>query len=111
MVGVTPIVPICVQIASTSNAPATPPSKITDSTASAFGIMVITTRAPAAASGADPATIAPASASGSVTSADRSHTVVLSPAASSRRAIAEPMMPVPSTATRMSAFWLSVVAI
>ena len=51
------------------------------------------------------------SASGAVAPGERSHTVVGSPAAARLRAIAEPMMPVPSTATRT--FWRrpSVVAI
>ena len=46
------------------------------------------------------ATTAPASDSGAVAAGDRSQTVVGSPAATRLRAIAEPMMPVPSTATR-----------
>ena len=61
--------------------------------------MVITTRASLTAAVGDVAAVAPACASGAVASGDRSHTVVLSPAASRLRAIAEPMMPVPSTAT------------
>ena len=62
---------------------------------------MITTLAPATASAADGATRAPASASGAVADADRSQTVVASPAAIRFLAIAEPMMPVPSTATRV----------
>lgn len=61
--------------------------------------MVITTRAFRTASRGDTAASAPASASEATADADRSHTVVLSPAATRLRAIAEPMIPVPSTAT------------
>ena len=61
--------------------------------------MVMTTWAPSTASAADAATRAPACFSGSVASRDRSHTVVRSPAPMRLRAIAEPMMPVPSTVT------------
>jgi len=60
--------------------------------------MVMTTRASRTASEADPAIRAPASANGVVAAADLSHTVVGSPAASRLRAIAEPMMPIPTTA-------------
>ncbi len=73
---------------------------------------MITTSAPSTASAADAATTAPAAASVSVASGDRSHTVVRSPAASRLRAIAEPMMPVPSTATLVAARpGLSVIAV
>src|ERR1700735_2679833 len=60
--------------------------------------MVITTLASLTASEGEAATAAPASASGAVASGDRSHTVVLSPAATRLRDIAEPMMPGPRTA-------------
>jgi hypothetical protein len=96
---VTPIVPICAHTAPWANACAAPSPKITDSTTSAVGSMVITTRPSPAASRAVAATWAPALASGAVAWSDRSHTVVRNPAASRLRAIAEPMMPVPSTAT------------
>ncbi len=98
VVAVTPMVPICDHTAPGANG-GRPSANITDSTASASGSMVITTRAARIASGTEAAATAPAAASGAVASADRSHTVVGSPAASRLRAMAEPMMPVPSTAT------------
>ena len=61
--------------------------------------MVITTPASRTASRADAATTAPASASGAVADDDRSHTRVFRPAATRLRAIADPMMPAPITAT------------
>jgi hypothetical protein len=64
--------------------------------------MVMTTLAPATASAGVSATRAPASARAAVGAVDRSHTVVGSPAARRFLAIADPMMPVPSTATRES---------
>jgi hypothetical protein len=106
MVSVTPIVPICAHTAPGANASATPPSKTTEVTTPAVGSIVITTRASLTASAADAATRAPAPASGAVADADRSHTVVSSPAAIRLRAIADPMIPVPSTATGS---WLSLI--
>jgi hypothetical protein len=103
LVPVTPIVPIWAHTAPSASASATPPSSITEVTTSAVGSIVITTRAPATASRAEAPTRAPASASEAVAAADRSHTVVRWPAAISLRAMAAPMMPVPSTATRASA--------
>ena len=60
---------------------------------------MITTPASRTASRADAATTAPASASGAVADDDRSHTRVFRPAATRLRAIADPMMPAPITAT------------
>ena len=96
-----PIVPICAHAAPPANAPDTSSSKITEVTTSGVGSMVMTTPASRTASAGVAATSAPASASGAVAEADRSHTVVRSPARSRLRAIAEPMMPVPSTAVRV----------
>ena len=101
VVAVTPMVPICAHTAPGANG-GRPPANSTDSTASASGSMVITTRASRIASGTEAAGTAPTAASGVVASGDRSHTVVGSPAATRLRAMAEPMMPVPSTATRCS---------
>src|SRR5579859_2649094 len=98
-VSATPIVPICPHTQPSGRASATPLLNITDFTTSAVGSMVITACAPVTASAADGATTAPASASGLVAAADPSQTVVSSPAATRLRAIAEPMMPVPSTVT------------
>jgi len=95
----TPIVPICAHTQPSANAPATPPSKMTDSTASAVGSIVITTPASRTASRAGAATTAPASAKEPVADDDRSHTCVVRPAAIRLRAIADPMMPAPITAT------------
>jgi hypothetical protein len=95
----TPIVPICAHTDLSANAPATPPSKITDSTASAVGSIVITTSAFRAASLADGAATAPAAASEAVAVADLSQTRVFMPAATRFRVIADPMIPAPSTAT------------
>ena len=112
MVASTPIVPICAHTAPSGSRCATPSPNITDCTAAAVGSIVITTSAPATASAADAATAAPASASAAVACGDRSHTVVRSPAAIRLRAIAEPMMPVPSTATLFAACpGLSVIVI
>src|SRR5580704_19085759 len=94
-----PIVPISAHTHPSANASATPPSKITDSTASSVGSIVITTSASRTASGAVGATTAPAAASGEVAAADRSHTRVFRPAATRLRLIADPMIPAPSTAT------------
>src|SRR6202453_3347552 len=96
-VALTPIVPICTHTAPGANGGG-PPANITDSTTSASGSMVITTWASLIASDAEAAATAPAAASGAVAAADRSHTVVGSPAVTRLRAMAEPMMPVPSTA-------------
>jgi precorrin-4 methylase len=93
-----PIVPICAHTAPSANAAAAA-VKTTEFTTSAVGSMVITTRASRTASCGEAATSAPASASGAVASLDLSHTMVRSPAAARLRAIAEPMMPIPSTAT------------
>ena len=106
-VGSIPIVPICAHTACGANDSATRPSKMTDSTTAAVGSIVITTRASLTASAADGAACAPTAASVAMTPGDRSQTVVGSPAASSLRAIAAPMMPVPSTTTRPSP-WLCV---
>ena len=95
-----PIVPICAHTASWASALATPLSKITEVTTSAVGSIVITTCASRTASAGDAATSAPASDSGAVAVVERSQIVVRSPAETRLRAIAEPMMPVPSTATR-----------
>jgi hypothetical protein len=95
----TPIVPICAHTHPSGNASATPPSKITDSTASAVGSIVITTSASRTASRADGATTAPAAASGAVAAGDPSHTHVFKPAATRLRVIADPMIPAPITAT------------
>jgi hypothetical protein len=99
----TPIVPICAHTHPAANAPATPPSKMTDSTAPAVGSIVITTPASRTASRADAATAAPASASGPVADAALSHTRVVRPAATRLRAIADPMIPAPITATAVPA--------
>ena len=99
VVAESPIVPICAHTAPGANAAARPCGNITMSTASAVGSMVITTRASLVASRAEAATRAPAAASGAVASGDLSHTVVRRPAATKLRAIADPMMPVPSTVT------------
>jgi len=80
-----PIVPICAHTASGANASATWPPKMTDSVISAVGSIVMIARASRTASLGDAATAAPASASGAVTSRDRSQTVVRSPAASRLR--------------------------
>src|SRR5580692_2004284 len=100
----TPIVPICAHTHPSANASATWPSKMTDSTASAVGSIVITTLASRTASGADAATTTPASASGPVADAARSHTRVVRPAAARLRAIADPMIPAPITATATPPF-------
>jgi len=78
---VTPIVPICAHAAPRASACAAPSPNITDSTASAVGSMVITTWASWTASDGNATTRAPAAASGAVACFDRSHTVVLNPAA------------------------------
>jgi hypothetical protein len=80
-------------------------------TTSAVGSIVITTCASPTASAADAAASAPASDSRAVAVGDRSQTVVRSPAETRRRAIAEPMMPVPSTATRTFSPRVSAAAI
>ncbi|HEY2078323.1 MAG TPA: hypothetical protein VGH53_18485 [Streptosporangiaceae bacterium] len=98
MVAGTPIVPICAHTAPLANAVAGP-LNMTDDTASAVGSIVITTSAPLTASADDSATRAPAPAGPAVAAADWSQTVVASPAPTRFLAIAEPMMPVPSTAT------------
>jgi hypothetical protein len=98
VVAVTPMVPICAHTAPGANG-GRPSANSADSTTSASGSMVITTRASRIASGTEAAGTAPTAASGVVASVDRSHTVVDSPAATRLRAMAEPMMPVPSTAT------------
>ena len=95
----TPMVPICAKTAPWAKAPLTPSSKRAALTISAVGSIVITTRASRTASATDPATDAPAFKSGSVADFERSQTVVASPAATRLRAIAEPMMPLPITAT------------
>ena len=97
----TPIVPICAHTLPSASAAATPPSKMTDSTAAAVGSMVMTTSAPRTASGADTAAVAPASARAAA--GDLSHTRVSRPAAVMFRAIADPMMPAPITATTVRA--------
>jgi hypothetical protein len=104
-------VPICAHTAPSASACATPPAKITELTTPAVGSIVITTCASWTASTGDAATSAPASDSGAVAVGDRSQTVVRSPAETRLRAIAEPMMPVPSTATRTFSLRLSVAAI
>src|SRR5216684_3601860 len=77
---------------------------MTDSTTSAVGSIVITTPASRTASRADAATTAPASASGPVADAVLSHTRVVRPAAARLRAIADPMIPAPITATATRPF-------
>ncbi len=110
IVASTPIVPICTQTAPSVNPSTTPPLRTTESTTAAVGSMVITTLASRTASRADGAASAPASVSGAVACGDRSHTVVRIPAPTSLRAIADPIMPIPSTATVFSVivFLLSV---
>ena len=93
------MVPICAKIAPAAKASLTPSSKSEALTISAVGSMVMTTRVPRTASATEPATDAPACESGSVADFDRSQTAVGRPAAIRLRAIAEPMMPVPITAT------------
>ena len=100
VVSARPIVPICAHAAPAGSASATPLSKITEVTTSAVGSIVITTCASWTASAGDAATSAPASDSGAVAVDERSQIVVRNPAETRLRAIAEPMMPVPSTATR-----------
>jgi len=73
---------------------------ITSATESPSHSIVTTTSAPATASAAVPATCAPSAASGAARPGVRSHTVTSRPARSILRAIAAPMVPVPSTATR-----------
>ena len=77
--------------------PATAPSSrnSTSSTAAPSVSMVITNPAPCAASAGDPATAAPARASGSVRSRVRFHTVTSCPAPTSRPAMGRPIEPVP----------------
>src|ERR1700733_985996 len=99
LVASTPIVPICAHTDPSANASATRPSKMTDSTAAAVGSIVITTPASRTASCADAATATPASASGPVADVSLPHTRVVRPAAARLRAIADPMIPAPSTAT------------
>jgi hypothetical protein len=82
---------------------------MTEFTTSAVGSMVITTCASLTASPGDAAGRASAPESAAVADDDRSQTVVRSPAATRLRAIAAPMMPVPSTAT--SKPWFCVPAI
>jgi hypothetical protein len=88
----------------------TPSSKITDSTASAVGSIVITTSAFCTAARAEAATVAPASPSGPAAAADRSHTRVLKPAATRLRVIADPMIPAPITATVERRRFVSVIS-
>jgi hypothetical protein len=104
-------VPICAQAAPLGSASATPLSKITELTTPAVGSIVITTCASWTASAGDAATRAQAPANGAVAAGERSQTVVGSPAETRLRAIAEPMIPVPSTATRTFSPALSVAAI
>jgi hypothetical protein len=100
-VSATPMVPICAQTAPFAMDSTTlPPENITELTASAVGSIVMTTRASRTASTADAAACAPATARAAVAEGARSHTVVGNPAPTRLRAIAEPMMPVPSTAAR-----------
>ena len=95
----TPIVPICAHTQPFANSSATLPSKITELTASAVGNMVITTCAARTASWGDTAATAPASARGATAELKPSHTLTGKPAASNLRAIADPIIPAPSTAT------------
>ena len=103
--------PICAHAAPAAITWTISPPKTTESTAAAVGSIVITTRASRTASAGDAASSTPASESGAATDGDRSHAVVISPARARLRAIAEPMMPVPSTATRTSPAWLSAATI
>jgi hypothetical protein len=64
--------------------------------------IVITASASATASGGEPATSAPSAARGAARSRVRFHTVTSRPDRSRLWAMPVPMMPVPSTATRMS---------
>jgi len=80
-------------------------------TTSAVGSIVITTCASRTASSGEAAEITPASASAATADRDRSQATVRIPAAARLRAIAEPMIPVPSTATCFTATTLSVEAI
>src|SRR5215218_5658038 len=74
-------------------------SAATASTASASNNIVSTTSASRTAAAGSDAASAPASASGFVFSALRFHTVTRIPDRSSERAMAAPIVPVPSTAT------------
>ena len=85
--------------ATRANASVTPPSKTTELTTSAVESIVTTTVALSTASGAERAANGARLDKGAVADADRSHTVTASPADSSLCAIAEPMIPAPSTAT------------
>src|SRR5215469_9016654 len=108
-VAVTPIVPICAHAAPWLNASTTWPSTITVVTTSAVGSIVMTTSASRTASVGEGAASAPAAARAAATGADLSHTAVRNPALRRFRAIAEPMMPVPSTATEVPASLVAVM--
>ncbi len=95
---VRPTVPICTHTDPAEKLPIA--LVMTEVVAAASGSMVITTEAPLTASSALAATCAPLARSGSARPGVRFQTVTSRPAASRERAIAEPMMPVPSTATR-----------
>ncbi len=97
-----PMVPICAQTAPGENEPATPPSKTTEVITSAVGSIVITTSAFCSRFRRRVGHQRADLTQGCRADGERSHTVVTRPAATSRPAIAEPMMPVPSTATRRS---------
>jgi MFS family permease len=77
-------------------------SAITSATELPSHKIVITASASATASGGEPATSAPSAASGAARPEDRFHTVTSRPERSRLWAMPVPMMPVPSTATRIS---------
>src|SRR5580693_1738893 len=77
-------------------------SAITSATELPSHRIEITASASATASGGEPATSAPSAASGAARPEDRFHTVTSRPERSRLWAMPVPMMPVPSTATRMS---------
>ena len=95
----TPIVPILARTAPGRKPAPTPSSRRAPLTISAVGSIVITTCASRTASATDAATEAPALKVAPVADFERSQTVVGIPAATRLRAIAEPMMPLPITAT------------
>ena len=101
-----PIVLLCIQTAPSRAAGRN--SAATDRTARASKSIVRITSASRTASAGVAAKVAPASINGAAFSALRFQTVTLNPARSSERDIAAPIVPVPSTATRRSAFfWLA----
>jgi len=76
-------------------------SAITSATELPSHSIVITASASATASAAVPATCAPSAAKAAARPGCRFHTVTSRPDRSRLRAMPEPMMPVPSTATRI----------